>query len=475
MELNWVSVITIFLIFGVLVSGFGTKLKIISTSSFIGTYVVSGNTILGILPGALVSVTFVVMLSILNLNGFRVRLHKFRYKCIFFSFIVYSLIITIFSNLFFSNKIYVIQPNAVERGVRGAIPLTYTTSTLAQLSYLIFAAIIFYVSIGYSRQNQGFLKKFTRYQFAMAFTFSFIVLFEIIFGYIGIAVKIYDFLMGPTFTEPRIDRYNLEDTLSFSFGRAQSVFGEPSFFAAYLIGIWGGMVLTLRLKIIDIRDWLFSLFVLIALLLTFSTTAIIGLFIVTIISLMIRNNERGVISKIEVGTYRDLKIIPTRNSYIWQMLLAFFIVIIFYLYTSDDIFNYYFGKLLDTSDYELGNYSSGAERLYWDMTALSCFIDSYGLGIGAGGTRASSFLVNFVAAYGIPGLFLIISMMYYLVNSLLSVKGSLFSDDQKILAMTCTGWLVGFSISVPDGVTFYYLWISYGVLLGSDEKLFISK
>ncbi|EJN02153.1 O-antigen ligase family protein [Phyllobacterium sp. YR531] len=61
------------------------------------------------------------------------------------------------------------------------------------------------------------------------------------------------------------------------------------------------------------------------------------------------------------------------------------------------------GSFLNESLFGKLNSDSGRERGHWNQVAWSNFLDSYGLGVGIGGARASSYLFVLLSNVGLPG------------------------------------------------------------------------
>ncbi|MCZ4260828.1 hypothetical protein O4G76_08225 [Limimaricola sp. G21655-S1] len=59
--------------------------------------------------------------------------------------------------------------------------------------------------------------------------------------------------------------------------------------------------------------------------------------------------------------------------------------------------------VLDTLIFNKMDSESGVERMSWNMQALRNFADSYGLGIGIGSVRASSWIMTNLGSFGLPG------------------------------------------------------------------------
>jgi hypothetical protein len=65
--------------------------------------------------------------------------------------------------------------------------------------------------------------------------------------------------------------------------------------------------------------------------------------------------------------------------------------------------------ILDQLIFDKMDSQSGIERSFWNLTAWNSFLDSYGLGIGFGSTRASSFLLVLLSNTGLAG-----TILYFL-------------------------------------------------------------
>ena len=66
-----------------------------------------------------------------------------------------------------------------------------------------------------------------------------------------------------------------------------------------------------------------------------------------------------------------------------------------------------FVDLVNRMVLEKSSSSSGKERGYWNAKSLQAFVDSYGIGIGMGSSRSSSWIISVVAQLGLAGTSLI--------------------------------------------------------------------
>jgi hypothetical protein len=114
--------------------------------------------------------------------------------------------------------------------------------------------------------------------------------------------------------------------------------------------------------------------------------------------------------------------------------------------------------------------SSGIERNSWNTTALQNFFDSYGLGVGLGTVRTSSFPVALLSNVGIPGT---IFYVFFAMSAFLRQRGTprTFPADVRLAARNaCLGLAIGdtFSgVTVEQGLFFFVL---AGVACAEPER-----
>lgn len=103
--------------------------------------------------------------------------------------------------------------------------------------------------------------------------------------------------------------------------------------------------------------------------------------------------------------------------------------------------------------------SSGENRSFMDLVSIKAFIQSMGLGVGIGSTRASSFLVTFAACTGIPGLICLGGFFYTLLGK--GYRSEL--PEMRALALASLGFIGAWIISVPD-LTDTLIWVMLAML-----------
>jgi hypothetical protein len=60
-------------------------------------------------------------------------------------------------------------------------------------------------------------------------------------------------------------------------------------------------------------------------------------------------------------------------------------------------------RLIETTLLEKADSASGSERFYWNQKSWMAFLDTHGLGVGLGSSRASSTFVAILSQLGIAG------------------------------------------------------------------------
>jgi hypothetical protein len=109
--------------------------------------------------------------------------------------------------------------------------------------------------------------------------------------------------------------------------------------------------------------------------------------------------------------------------------------------------------------------SSGETRIGLDRIALQTFFETWGLGVGVGSTRSSSFLATFAACTGIPGLLAFGGFFSIVAFS------SLVSSSRQVRAMglAFATVVVAWMISVPD-LSIPIVWIVSAAVCGTLSR-----
>lgn len=95
-----------------------------------------------------------------------------------------------------------------------------------------------------------------------------------------------------------------------------------------------------------------------------------------------------------------------------------------------------FNDLFRTMVLEKGSSASALERGEWNAQGLRGFFDTYGLGLGLGSSRTSSWIVSAISQFGVIGMALIFVSIAVLVRGMGGVAVS--AEDKPIVAL-CAG------------------------------------
>jgi hypothetical protein len=447
----------------VLVTGQKNALLAVAVASFIGTYAIGGGDGEGIklVPGPLVAMTFLGGLLLRSVYNGTIRIIMFPGAAAVYGFLAYAALMTVLGPLIFGGKVLVVPPGGFVVGEWAAVGLRVTTSTFAQIIYLTFSMLLLVIAAKVARRNESTLSSVVNFHITAGVVFASFVVLDAVVGAAGFKLDLVSWIMRGSIFEPPTERYSLLATFGIPIKRGQSVFGEPSFFATYLNGVLAALLLNLKIKatlVNTIKVFMVSA----ALILAFSTTATVGFIIISLCTLMLpikgASHEQTANSK-----FARLAVI--------SIVAILTLILIYIIFTSDFLFDYIFGKFSDTEGYEDGNQASGAVRLYWDVVAFGAFVDSWGLGIGAGGTRASSFLLNTAAAYGVIGVAVVLSGVTMVWKILFGSLGRHATPAIRPGVLLFAGWLFGLIVSVSDGFLFFYVWIHLGFLIGALSPL----
>ena len=129
----------------------------------------------------------------------------------------------------------------------------------------------------------------------------------------------------------------------------------------------------------------------------------------------------------------------------------------------------YFDQLI----FQKANTQSGIERGTWNASALNAFEQSYGLGVGLGTVRASSFITAILSNLGIPGCAFFALFLITTLGKKKAGKWCYEADLQRAGRNGALGILVGACVSgtlVDLGLMFFvFAATSYGALPGKTS------
>jgi hypothetical protein len=93
-------------------------------------------------------------------------------------------------------------------------------------------------------------------------------------------------------------------------------------------------------------------------------------------------------------------------------------ILVFAVYVLDEQSVAPFIELFEEMVLNKAESSSAKERFYWNATSLASFPDTYGLGIGMGSSRSSSWIISVISQLGFIGTLLISVLVYVLFTGI---------------------------------------------------------
>lgn len=357
------------------------------------------------------------------LSGIRSFPHSMMFLAVFF---LYSSFASLILPEIFEKTVSVAYPVA-GTGDSLILPLQYTAANLIQSFYclanLVAACIAYTVAI-----NGINSYKYFRY--------------GVIAGLLCVAgLGVYQFLCfftGLAWPEAFINSnaafVQLINMEFYGFPRISSTFTEPSFLAMHILACFG-------LFYHEKAGRSLAVVAIFVLLISTSTTAYAGLVVMGVLGLVLRGGSK----KINIA---------------WVALPAIcFLFLIFwdYFYNYSGLYNALILDKADSSSYE--------DRSMVDGQALRVFIDTYGLGVGYGSHRASSMILNMIAATGLFGILTFFIAIYFLYRETMAS----LEESATPLFYAFLGMLVAEVIAVPD-IGQPIQWIYFGFVAGIAGK-----
>ncbi len=220
--------------------------------------------------------------------------------------------------------------------------------------------------------------------------------------------------------------------------RMSSTFLEPSMFAMHFLGMFA-------LFNLGMHAWKIGTVVLLCLLVSTSATAYAGLLALMGVWIAFHIGRHG----LGMGTAVSLCLAAS--------LIVAILIAMSFGYHDLSGSNYVSQKLSS---------SSGQMRIKEDMLALHTFVESWGLGVGVGSTRASSLITTFLASTGILGLVCLFGFFGSLIFKALAAD----VREVRALGLALTALFVGWLISVPD-LAMPMIWTICGIISGSLSRV----
>jgi hypothetical protein len=223
-----------------------------------------------------------------------------------------------------------------------------------------------------------------------------------------------------------------------SFRRMSSTFLEPSMFAMHFLGM-------LALFAMGMRSRAIGTVVLFCLLISTSSTAYLGLCAIALVWIIfyVRRNGLSMRSALNISV------------------LASLVSLVFLLHsfgTHDWSSTGYVSQKLSSQ--------SGLTRMREEAVAVQTIVESWGLGVGVGSSRASSFLTTSLACTGVFGLICLFGFFGTLIVK--AVDSNI--KEVRSLGLALAALFIGWLISVPD-LSMPMIWLISGIVAGALSQL----
>jgi len=294
-------------------------------------------------------------------------------------FILYVVIGAIFLPRLFAGQTSAFVPTRTDGRVI-EMPLTSVSGNITQTFYFLLNSLTFFAFSVFLLDKRNL--RYVRQGFVVW------MCLHISLGFIDLSGKIVG--LGDILAPIRSATYAMLTSVSEgSFWRIAGGYAEASSFgAATLVLLAFSFSYWRRTR--DQMALVLSGALLILLLLSTSSTAYVGAAIVAMPLLLsiLRSSLSGHVSK------PDLTLLILGLSGLLVMLAVF-------LY-QEELFDPIW-QLIDTMIINKASSASAQERAYWNLRSIQSFYDTFGLGIGIGSSRASSWVVAVISQLGLVG------------------------------------------------------------------------
>lgn len=339
------------------------------------------------------------------------------------------------------NGVLIVYPPRLGLDITTGYPLSASNTNISQILYLLALCLASYCACLYISGDNILIRSCVKAYIASVVVVLGYAIYEILGSIMGWPALAFLF-DNPVYNldvSEMITGYERLQKIG-PFVRAASTFSEPSTLAQFCLGAYG-FVLFQYLS--DRRGTLYlPMLVVITLILLFtvSTTAYLGIMIMTPIGFLVAAKN-----KIAVGKY-----------FLGLSLLIVFIIVGLRMFQDNVVAG------LDLALTSKSTSRSFEFRINADLAALKVLVDSIGIGAGWGSNRSSSLIPNIASNAGVAGLaimFLLARKMYSSVRDSLDRVRSIEDTPWLLpICMTFVGGVVGGLIAVPDTSVIHVWW-----------------
>ncbi|MBQ1783110.1 MAG: hypothetical protein II007_05620 [Gammaproteobacteria bacterium] len=349
---------------------------------------------------------------------------------LFVGFTVYSVIGAIILPRLFLGEAMIMPPR-FGLDVGFVEPLRPSSGNYVQSIYVVFNFVL--VTIVYSMMRVGKLN-LSDCAFALkvaAIVISVIGFYQVVGHYFGLAWP-YEVVNS------NIGVGQSPDQTVFGVKRMSSTFQEPSMMAMHLLGV-------VVFLIVSGYSLFWMVVGLIALLISTSSIAYAGLAAVLLVLVI-------------------LSIAKGRMGMLASVIGIFFLASVFV--ATDYVVNG--GEVLQRVVLSKLDSGSGEARIYSDKVALTNVMDTLGLGVGVGSTRASSFFTTLLATTGLVGVVLLVAAIIFAIRGAFS-SGPLQERPILVgLTFSLMALFLGLALGIPD-FAMPLVWVVLGVVIALES------
>ena len=368
----------------------------------------------------------------------------------FFAFVLYGTLSVLISPRLFEGILVYDPRKGIDTQYMNLTPLQFSPSMVGQGMYLWINVLVLIFAAMYG-SRRGALEKFSKYIIWAGTLVVILAMLQFLAWIVGISFP-YRFI---------------DNAEGWSLGYAQYLgdvkrvngsFTEPSNLAAFLLGFVSFLI---RLWVGEKGGWLgvLLLFSLVALLLTTSTTAYVGLgFLLSLLVLY------GLVAAVKRSVFRRGNVVAS------GLLLSVASIGVVGSLTLEPV-----GQVVRAAILEKGVSGSFFHRIAADWRALEIVLETAGLGVGLGGNRPSSFLTWLLSNVGIVG------TASFILGILLTIRAArggcqgIEAAKRRCLLASASAWglvvhLTAKIISQPD-LSFPTLWIWLAFLVTAAGRI----
>ena len=320
----------------------------------------------------------------------------------------------------------------------GTVPLGPLSSNFTQAVYLTADLLCFLVILTVASTKRGFAA---------------VVAGLIAYGVANVVMALLDLATGATGTQSLLSfmrnaQYTFHDSESIAgMKRIVGSFPEASAFAAMTLGIFG-FTSTLWICGRKVR-WTgpLSFLSLVFILLSTSSTGLVATPLCAVVLYF------TALARCGIGKHRRRSTVVV--LFLPQILILAGITVVLNKGLYDTLYNYADLLILSKS-----TTPSGMERASWNAYGIQNFVDSWGLGVGLGTSRTSSFPIAVLSNVGIPGALFFLLFVYSSIGKKRGIERTAASDIRLAARTGCLFLLIGATVAgamVDLGLLFFVM------------------